>query len=156
MATNSGLDESGLHSTFVLGIRLNLTGHAVTRVSTATKAVALSAPLSSPRKEDIFARKKSSLPEKTSEGVLAANALRMDHYLRTTFNLDKSHGLTLDSLQDPLPVLISLAIHGSSHQRLTLDQLLDALADRFDWFRTLQQSPTLKVIHATILVSRIN
>ncbi|ETW82726.1 hypothetical protein HETIRDRAFT_244448, partial [Heterobasidion irregulare TC 32-1] len=35
----------------------------------------------------------------------------------------------------PLPTLIKLAIHGSAHQRLTLQEIYGAIEDRFEWYR---------------------
>ena len=44
----------------------------------------------------------------------------------------------------PLPTLIKLAIHGSAHQRLTLQEIYGAIEDRFEWYRARASEPSWK------------
>jgi hypothetical protein len=45
----------------------------------------------------------------------------------------------------PLPTLIKLAIYGSPRRRLTLQEIYQALEDRFEWFRQRTDELSWKV-----------
>ncbi|KAI0750555.1 hypothetical protein BC629DRAFT_1290211, partial [Irpex lacteus] len=65
-------------------------------------------------------------------------------YLRTMLGLGPEDEVSLNALADPpegekpnypYPTLIKLAIHGSRNKRLTLQDIYQALEDRFEWYR---------------------
>ncbi|KAI0028857.1 hypothetical protein K488DRAFT_33122, partial [Vararia minispora EC-137] len=68
-----------------------------------------------------------------------------DDRLRETLPIDDGLPMSLASLKNPpdpgtkpdysLPTLIKLAILGSPHKRLTLQEIYLALEDRFQWFK---------------------
>ncbi|KAI0288947.1 hypothetical protein BC826DRAFT_915146, partial [Russula brevipes] len=65
-------------------------------------------------------------------------------HLRALLGCPPGAPVGLDALADPppgekpnypLPTLIKLAIYGSPRRRLTLQEIYQALEDRFEWFR---------------------
>ncbi|KAI0784531.1 hypothetical protein C8Q75DRAFT_724230, partial [Abortiporus biennis] len=70
----------------------------------------------------------------------------VDH-LRKSLGLGPDQAASLDTLPDPppgdkpnfpYPVLIQLAILGSPRKRLTLQEIYNAIEDRFEWFKNNQ------------------
>jgi len=75
-------------------------------------------------------------------------------YLRQQLNLPAGAPVNLLSLPDPppgqkpsqaLPVLIKLAIYGSSRGKLTLQEIYTALEERFEWFKEHRTENAWKV-----------
>ncbi|OAX32173.1 winged helix DNA-binding domain-containing protein, partial [Rhizopogon vinicolor AM-OR11-026] len=65
-------------------------------------------------------------------------------YLRETLRIPPYQVVNLWALPDPpegekpnqpYPILIKLAIYGSPHKQLTLQEIYTALEDRFEWFK---------------------
>jgi len=60
----------------------------------------------------------------------------------------------------PLPTLIKLAIYGSPRRRLTLQEIYQALEDRFEWFRLRTDELSWKVrmsrLHVRFSLDRID
>ncbi|KAJ8588247.1 winged helix DNA-binding domain-containing protein, partial [Rhizopogon salebrosus TDB-379] len=65
-------------------------------------------------------------------------------YLRETLRIPPYQDINLWALPDPpegekpnqpYPILIKLAIYGSPHKQLTLQEIYTTLEDRFQWFR---------------------
>ncbi|KAJ8579938.1 winged helix DNA-binding domain-containing protein, partial [Rhizopogon salebrosus TDB-379] len=65
-------------------------------------------------------------------------------YLRKTLQIPPYQDVNLWALPNPperkkpnqpYPILVKLAIYGSLHKQLTLQEIYTALEDRFEWFR---------------------
>lgn len=65
-------------------------------------------------------------------------------YLRRQLSMPSGHPVSLASLDDPLPgqkptqslpILVKLAIYGSPKKRLTLQEIYQAIEQRFEWYR---------------------
>ncbi|TFK34604.1 hypothetical protein BDQ12DRAFT_763097 [Crucibulum laeve] len=74
-------------------------------------------------------------------------------YLRRQLHIPPEKPINLWALPDPpngakpshsLPVMIKLAIYGSPKQKLTLQEIYQALIDRFEWFRVHQNDNAWK------------
>jgi len=75
-------------------------------------------------------------------------------HLRALLGCPPGAPVGLDALADPppgekpnypLPTLIKLAIYGSPRRRLTLQEIYQALEDRFEWFRQRTDELSWKV-----------
>jgi hypothetical protein len=75
-------------------------------------------------------------------------------YLRQQLGLSAHEPISLESLPDPapgekpstpLPMLIKLAIYGSPHKQLTLQEIYSQLQNRFQWFRDHKNEKAWKV-----------
>ena len=75
-------------------------------------------------------------------------------HLRALLGCPQGAPVGLDALADPppgekpnypLPTLIKLAIYGSPRRRLTLQEIYQALEDRFEWFRQRTDELSWKV-----------
>lgn len=75
-------------------------------------------------------------------------------YLRETLRIPPYQDINLWALPDPpegekpnqpYPILIKLAIYGSPHKQLTLQEIYTALEDRFQWFRVRRNEKAWKV-----------
>ncbi|TCD65245.1 forkhead box protein [Steccherinum ochraceum] len=82
----------------------------------------------------------------TGVGLIHRDADGAPH-LREMLGLGPNDAVDLKSLSDPppgvkpsypYPVLIQLAINGSTRKRLTLSEIYTAIEDRFEWFRTTE------------------
>ena len=85
-------------------------------------------------------------------------------HLRALLGCPPGAPVGLDALADPppgekpnypLPTLIKLAIHGSPRGRLTLQEIYQALEDRFEWFRQRTDELSWKVgVHRLLFKTR--
>ncbi|KAJ7788589.1 hypothetical protein B0H14DRAFT_2398206 [Mycena olivaceomarginata] len=83
----------------------------------------------------------------------ASRVLDTGDYLRRQLNLPAGATVSLWSLPEPaagekpttpLPMLIKLAIHGSTMKMLTLQEIYKELASRFQWFHEHKQDKAWK------------
>lgn len=94
-------------------------------------------------------------PNAGSFGMLSDSELADETvHLRALLGCPPGAPVGLDALADPppgekpnypLPTLIKLAIYGSPRRRLTLQEIYQALEDRFEWFRQRTDELSWKV-----------
>ena len=94
-------------------------------------------------------------PDSGSFGMLSDSELADETvHLRALLGCPPGAPVGLDALADPplgekpnypLPTLIKLAIYGSPRRRLTLQEIYQALEDRFEWFRQRTDELSWKV-----------
>ena len=94
-------------------------------------------------------------PSAGSFGMLSDSELADETvHLRALLGCPPGAPVGLDALADPppgekpnypLPTLIKLAIYGSPRRRLTLQEIYQALEDRFEWFRQRTDKLSWKV-----------
>lgn len=84
-----------------------------------------------------------------------------EQYLRASLNLPPDKPVNLWALHDPpnrlkpaqpYPVLVKLAIFGSPHKRLLLQEIHQALIDRFEWFQDNSGESAWKVCLALCFI----
>ena len=101
-------------------------------------------------------------PDAGSLGMLSDSELADETvHLRALLGCPPGAPVGLDALADPLPgekpnyplpTLIKLAIYGSPRRRLTLQEIYQALEDRFVWFRQRTDELSWKVRIIRILI----
>ncbi|OJA19883.1 hypothetical protein AZE42_09573 [Rhizopogon vesiculosus] len=78
-------------------------------------------------------------------------------YLRETLRITPYQDINLwalpeppegEKLNQPYPILIKLAIYGSPHKQLTLQEIYTALEDRFEWFKDRRDEKAWKSARA--------
>lgn len=96
----------------------------------------------------------SRLPEQFTYTLQPPSPDDPENYLRHTLLLPQDKPVDLWALPDPpergkpnhpYSTLIKLAIFGSREKQLTLREILDALIDRFEWFKDNENEITWKV-----------
>jgi len=103
----------------------------------------------------VSARSLPALPDARSLGMLSDGELADETvHLRALLGCPPGAPVGLNALADPppgekpnypLPTLIKLAIYGSPRRRLTLQEIYQALEDRFEWFRQRTDELSWKV-----------
>lgn len=83
----------------------------------------------------------------TAGGLIHRDSTDGTPHLREMLGLGPNDNVDLNSLSDPpagakpsypYPVLIQLAINGSTRKRLTLSEIYTAIEERFEWFRNTE------------------
>jgi Forkhead domain len=103
----------------------------------------------------VSARSQPAPPDAGSLGMLSDGELADETvHLRALLGCPPGAPVGLNALADPppgekpnypLPTLIKLAIYGSPRRRLTLQEIYQALEDRFEWFRQRTDELSWKV-----------
>lgn len=104
--------------------------------------------------EDLVHERAGTDTDHPAEAEVDGPPINSTPYLRTMLGLGPEDEVSLNALADPpegekpnypYPTLIKLAIHGSRNKRLTLQDIYQALEDRFEWYRANAEDKSWQV-----------